>query len=354
MSARGRPLVVLVLFTTVILASESWRLTASDTLIGLGATGWSAMLAHQVRAIVVTVAVAMFLIVTSGALDIERLLAIMAAVTVALALLGAYRIARVPGRSVGGPPVDLRGAITTGLPFVLVDLVVVVVARGDVWLAAAFFPEQDAALYGTGSVLASQVGVPIGLASIALAPVVAGHAASNRLDLVERSIRRLITVTLYVLGPILIGAIVFGRPFLALAYGSTYADAHPYLLVLLAGNLTLALLGAAPVVLLMTNCHRDAMKVGAVWFGAFAPVVVAAAALGGPIGLAVASATATVGLYTAMAVAAWTATGIALVPYLRPSNLELARLLKNWRAEPTPALSTPATPWAATGQRGGS
>ncbi len=340
-SAQNRSVGALVILTSIVLAAESWRLTASDTLIGLGFTGWSAALAHQVRAIAVTVLIVVYLLTSSAGLDIVRLLQVMSVVGVALVAVGLYRIWRIPSRSDPDLSVDVWAAARIGLPFLLVDLVVVIVARGDVWLAASVFDADQAALYGTASVLAAQIGLPIGLASIALAPVIAGNVARGRVDQIERSIRTLATAILYIVAPATVIAVLFGRRLLELGYGSPYGDAHPYLLILLVGNLALALLGAAPVVLLMAHCHRHAMNVCVTWLAIVVPVVIGAAVMAGPVGLAIASALATVGLYSALAATAWVATGVPMLPYLNPSRLDIDkaihRLLPGQAKRPAPS-----------------
>jgi O-antigen/teichoic acid export membrane protein len=327
---------------SVILFGETWRLAMSDVMTGLGQTGWAAALAHQVRAIAVTLAVALHLVVWPGELDLDRLLVLMAVVTGSLASAGLYRLWTMPATPSGRPrQLDLLALIRRGFPFLVVDLIVVVVARGDVWLAAPTLSEQTAARYGTASVIASQIGIPIGLASLALAPVVAGTVAQGRLDDVERAVRSLATVVAWLLIPGLAVVVVVGRPMLELIYGAPYGAAFPFLVVLMVGNVALALLGAGPVVLLMSGRHWEAMVVAVSWFAFAGPAAIVAAVVGGPMALAVASALTTVGLYGLLAVTTWIVTGVRLVPYLRPSQLQLPSLHRLGRPGP-PVLVGPA------------
>ena len=320
--SHGRLDLGLVVLATVILFAETWRLSVGDVLLGLGQTGWAAALAHQVRAAAVTLAVLVHMVVAPDQLGLERIMALMAIVTVVLVVGGLYRLWTLPSLPDGpGLELELPRLLRRGYPFLVVDLIVVVVARGDVWLAGPTLAEDTAARYGTASVLAAQIGVPIGLASVALAPVVAGLVAQRKLDAVEQVVRSLATVVAYALVPVLIVFVFFGRSLLELAYGPPYGDALPYLLVLMIGNVTLALLGAGPVVLLMSGRQRETMVVGGCWFAVAATGAVGAAVVGGAMALALASAMTTVGLYVLLAFTTWAVTGVRLLPYLDPRDI---------------------------------
>ncbi|MEL7155972.1 MAG: glycosyltransferase, partial [Actinomycetota bacterium] len=228
--------VELALLATVILFAETWRLAIGDVLLGLGQTGWAAILAHQVRAVAVTGTVVVNLLLRPGRFDLHVLLWLMAAVSVTLVAAGLARLWTLSGGSApSGERLDLGLLVRRGLPFLLVDLVVVVVARGDVWLAAPTLHDYAAARYGTASVVAALIGMPIGLASLALAPVVAGLVAQRQAAEIDRLVRSLATVVAYALVPVVIAVVFFGRWVLEAAYGTTYGEAHRYLLVLMVG-----------------------------------------------------------------------------------------------------------------------
>ncbi len=315
-AASGGIDVGLAVLATIVLAAESCRLTVSDVLTGLGLTGWAALFAHQVRAACVTVAAGLVVVAAPDSLDLRALVEIMAAVTVALAVAGLVRLWAIPQRPYDGELETRIGPLLRlGLPFLMVDLVVVVVARGDVWLAARALPAATAALYSTASTLAVQIGTPIGLASVAVAPVVAGYVAQGRFDELESMVRSLSTAVVYLVVPVFIGFVVFGDDLLGLAYGEGFRGAHPYLVTLMVGNLTLATLGVSSIILLMANRHRLAMTLAGTWFAMAAPLVIVTTLVSGPLGLAVASASTTVGLYGILAAAVWVTTGIPLLPY---------------------------------------
>jgi O-antigen/teichoic acid export membrane protein len=322
--SQGRLDLSLTLLAAVILFAETWRLAIGDVLIGLGQTGWSAVLGHQVRAIVVTLAVLSVQLIAPDALDLNRILGMMALVAVGLVVGGLHRLWTLPARQTSGQiALHVPELLRRGYPFLVVDLIVVVVARGDVWLAGPALTDETAARYGTASILGAQIGVPIGLASVALAPVVAGLFAQRKLEAVERAVRSVATLVGYALIPVLVASFFFGESLLAWVYGPLYVDAHPYLLVLMIGNLALAVLGAGPVVLLMSGRQRETMVVCVSWFAVAAPTAVIAAIVGGAMALAVASAMTTIGLYLLLAFTTWTLTGIRLLPYLDPRHLQL-------------------------------
>lgn len=332
--------VLIVGLTALVLFTESIRLTISDVLTGLGHTGWGAVLAHQLRAVVVIIAVGVYLVLFPDELDFERLLTIMASVSVVLLVLGYQRLFSLPVAA-GDASVrqDLASLLRIGLPFLVVDLVAVIVARGDVWLAARAFTDEEAAFYSTGSVLAVQIATPIGLASLALAPIVAGYVAQHRLADLERLVRTVTTAAAVLMLPLVAVTIVAGDSLLTLAYGDRYADAYPYLVILMIGNLALTTLGTSAVVLVMGSRQKVAMTISAIWFAVAAPTAAALAFLGGPMPLAFASASTTVGLYCLMAFAVWVRAGITVFPYWRFWNIVSPRdrLLSRGR------VSMPAT-----------
>ncbi|MEL7210642.1 MAG: hypothetical protein AAGK32_20810, partial [Actinomycetota bacterium] len=134
----------------------------------------------------------------------------------------------------------------------------------------------------------------------------------------------------------------FGRWVLEAAYGTTYGEAHRYLLVLMVGNLALALLGAGPTVLLMSGRHREAMAGAVGWLLVAGPIAITAAIVGGPMALAVVSAGTTVGLYSLLAFITWVTTGVHLLPYLRTGSLELrSRVRAVWSRPPVLAPADP-------------
>jgi O-antigen/teichoic acid export membrane protein len=153
------------------LTTESIRLLLSDVMAALRQTGWAAALGHQLRT-VVSLAVYGVLLLAGGGKSLNSLLFAIASSSVLLLAVGTYATIRVT--PLGPWPTRLRISETArlGLPFVLVELCLFVIARGDVWMANRYFP-RSAAPYATASFLAMQLGIPAGLAGHAVSPSVA-------------------------------------------------------------------------------------------------------------------------------------------------------------------------------------
>jgi O-antigen/teichoic acid export membrane protein len=160
-----------VAFVFVALAAESIRLLLSDVMAALQRTGWAAVLGHQLRT-VGSLAVYSVLVATGNGKDLNSLLFAVASSSVVLLALGAFATMRVA--PIGPWPTRLHISDTArlGLPFVLVELCLFVIARGDVWMANRYFPSA-AAPYATASFLAMQLGIPAGLAGHAVSPSIA-------------------------------------------------------------------------------------------------------------------------------------------------------------------------------------
>ncbi len=149
---------LLWVLTAIVLGAESFRLTYSDMLMGLGLPVWSALLAHHVRAVAVIVVVGIYHL-AFGSPDLTGLLLLMAGVGCALAIVGHVRlwsIAHEAGADTATSTALFRWApLGAGLPFLVVEVVGLVIARADVWLASQAFAEGDAVLYGTASTFAN-------------------------------------------------------------------------------------------------------------------------------------------------------------------------------------------------------
>ncbi|MGD9754804.1 MAG: lipopolysaccharide biosynthesis protein, partial [Acidimicrobiia bacterium] len=280
------PLLAVTVAATLV--AESVRLAAGDVLLGLGVERAAIAAGHQVRAAVVCVALAVYL-TAGGAATLMALSALLAAVTLLLAVVALMVVRR------HGGPYALRGllprwaALRAGLPFLALESAAFAMHRGDLWLAARFLPDHEAALYATASMLAHQLALPAGLANVALAPMVAAAHASGRYESLQRNIRRAaLGVVALTAAPLLVFLAATG-PLLALAFGPGFRDAAPFVLILMAGNLVLAMVSTAPVVLSMTGRAGDAARQAWLSLLVTAPLAVAAVQFGGRQ-LAVASA----------------------------------------------------------------
>lgn len=289
--------------TSVLLVAETLRLMLSDVFAAVGDVRASVAATHHVRTIAAAPAlVAVVALVPHPTLT--EVLAVYTAVAVLLllgALFRARHLLRRPGRSPGG---RLIPTITAGLVLFALDASFFVVGRGDVWLASAQFEPFDAARYGTVSMLAFQVTVLQGLASLAITPMAARMWAAGQRVSVVRMLSAAATLTTVATGVIVLALVVLGREVLGLAYGAEFAGSHALLVVLAVGGLGQAAFGFSVPLLLISGLIRRAVTACAGVVAVMVPVAVAAAVWFGPLGLAIASSAAALVLPVAQWLAA--------------------------------------------------
>lgn len=310
----GRALVP-VLLGAVVLAGDSLRQALSDVLLGLGRVIGGSLLSHSVRSTGLAAVVGVDRLVAGAPLDLTRLFTLMASTVLFLLGLGIVYLAWVTKAAAGNADAP-RGVVaaTAALSILAIELVSVLISRGDVWLANVAFNADRAATYGTASVLAKQIGMPIGLINIAFAPVAAGLLARRDIANLERLVRTTVTAVGLLLVPVLIVALVAGDVILTVLYGTEFADGHRYLGVLLLGNVSIIAFGVGTTVLIMARRQRLAMWISLAWLAMIGPTAALAALVGGPTALALASSLGTVGLVSLQAFAAWVVTGARLYP----------------------------------------
>jgi O-antigen/teichoic acid export membrane protein len=292
-----------VVLTTVILVAESLRLLLSDIFAAVGDVRGSVGMTHHVRSIVVLVALAAVAALDPHP-DLVAFLAVYSVVGCLLVAVGLFRgrhIISLFGRSMHGGAFTMIGA---GVFIFVLDASMFVVGRGDVWLAAAGFAPFDAARYGTVSVLAYQVAVVAGLASLAVMPVVARMWAAGERESVFRLLSATATLATAATTVIVIGLLVFGKLALGIAYGQQFADSYGLLAVLAFGNLGQAAFGYSVPLLLVSGQVKRAVIASFVALAVVVPVAVVAALWFGPVALAFASAAASIVLPLAQWLAA--------------------------------------------------
>ncbi len=293
---------VLVL-VTVLLVAETLRLMLSDVFAAVGDLAGSVAGTHHVRSVVVLPPLLVAALVLPRP-DLVVVLAVYAAVAVLLLLVAAHRARHLFSLRPAVPGRLLATTVAAGLAIFVLDASVFLVGRGDVWLAAAAFPALDATRYGTASMLGYQVTMLYGLAALAVMPVAARLLASRGEAAVRRMLSAAATLTVAATALVVAVLVVLGRPILEIAYGPGFGDAHPVLVILAIGGLGQALFGfSVPLLLVLGHLRRAVLACGVVLV-VMAPVVVAAAFLGGPVALAAASATAAVLLPAAQWIAA--------------------------------------------------
>ena len=338
----ARALPVLGLSVAVMIA-ESIRKSYADVFLGLGLSGWSAMLASQIRALIVC-GVVVALVVAGVELTLMSVLVVMAVVGGSLAVIAAVRFSMLrPGSITSIAPVRMRTLISVGLPLMIVELAAIGVVRGDVWLASLLLDEADAAAYGTASIVAMQVAVPIGLASAALTPAAIDHLRQGRIDDLQLLVGRVVNVLTVLAVMVTIAVVFVGRPFLGQVFGSRFTVAWDELVILSVGNVAFVVFGVGTVVLVVANRQRLAMQISVVWLLVAAFAMVIGGGSTGSRGLAIGSSFATIGLGSGIAVAAWVTTGVRVMPYPRRTSGSHPRHLHP--AIPTTFAPGPRSVW---------
>ncbi len=155
----------------VSLLAESLRLLLSDIMAALQRTGWAAALGHQLRT-VASLAMYVSLVLLGHGRTPVAFFGSIAASSVLLLVIGAHATLRAAPAGTWRRPQNLGRSVRLGLPFVLVELCLFTIARGDVWLANRYLG-VEAANYATASFLAMQLGIPAGLAGHAVSPSIA-------------------------------------------------------------------------------------------------------------------------------------------------------------------------------------
>jgi O-antigen/teichoic acid export membrane protein len=179
-----------------------------------------------------------------------------------------------------------NGAVLAG-----VDLAAFVIGRGDVWLASYAFTPVDATSYSTASVLAFQITVPVGLATIALAPSVARLWSEDRISELRDLLNATATLSLAFTSAV-VGVLWFVAPVaVTTLYGADLRSAALLLNVLSTGAIAIAAFGSSSILLIMTGHGRQA-AIAAVSSVVLAVPIGVLASHQGPLSLALASAAA--------------------------------------------------------------
>lgn len=236
------------------------------------------------------------------ALSAREALWVSAAVTAATAALGLALLARrlPPRRSPATRGPGWGALARLGLPLLVSQLGVLVMVQADIWILGLFRPEDEVALYGAAARLVRFLAL-LAIVNDVTAPEIARlnvHGQRERLETLLQT-----TATLAALPCLAALAVVALAPgeILALLFGPFYRDSAPVLVILAMGVATVAFVGSAPYVLMMTG--HGAVRMG-VSLGGTAAMLAGGFLLTpafGPTGLAVAVA----GALALQQVAAW-------------------------------------------------
>ncbi|BBY17243.1 hypothetical protein MLIT_28350 [Mycolicibacterium litorale] len=296
-----------VVLTAAGIVAESLRLTLSDIFAAAGRVGASVATTHHIRSMVVLPVVGAIAVAVAH----PTLLEVMASYTAVsvLQLCAALVVGRhdIAFRA-GGGVATLRGALGAGARLFTLDLAAFLCLPGTVWLANVVFPPDTAALYSAAATLALQVTIIESLAALAVTPAAARLWAAGERDQVVRVLSAVATLSTAVT-IVAVGVLAaFGADLLGFAYGPSMREAAVLLVVMAAGGIAKTALGVNITLMIVSGHITEAARTALIALAVSVPFAVTAAVAGGPVWLAVASASA----MAAVAVAQWRASRAAV------------------------------------------
>ncbi len=148
-------------------------------------------------------------------------------------------------------------------PLYITDLILFCFLRVDLWIVGAFRPDSEVAIYGAVMRLTALVGMPLVIANLVLAPLIAEMFSKGKIIEFEKTIR---TIAMFVALPSLMALAIFaifGSRLLSVVYGDFYATGHHILILLGLGKGFNVLTGPCGITLMMTGHQKIMMKITA-------------------------------------------------------------------------------------------
>lgn len=174
-------------------------------------------------------------------------------------LLGLLLLSRrVVAVEKGGHIARMKSLYRESVPLLLSNLLMIVLAQGDLWLVGFYLGSEATALYGAAVKLAVLIGMPLNLLNAVLPPYIAQmHAAGKHgeLENILRGSAGLAGIPAAILALI---AVFYGGDLLALLYGEHFRQAAPVLAILCIGYFTHVALGSGGLVMMLTG-HGKAL-----------------------------------------------------------------------------------------------
>lgn len=146
-------------------------------------------------------------------------------------------------------------------PLLLVTLLAVVLAQGDLWVLGLYRGAEDVALYAVAAKLAILAGMPLNLLNAVLPPIIAQlHAKTNPVEL-EKILRGSASIASIPAMLVALIAVFAGSDILGYLYGDHFRQAAPVLSVLCIGHLIHVLFGSGGLVLILTGRGKALMLI---------------------------------------------------------------------------------------------
>jgi O-antigen/teichoic acid export membrane protein len=126
----------------------------------------------------------------------------------------------------------------------------------DMWVVGALASPADVALYAVAFRVCMLIDMPLMITNFAVPSLVLDHLAEKRLRPLERRLRTLAGIVTIPAVFAAAAALLFGRPFLTVAFGAFYGDAATILAILAVGRVFSAWCGSCGITLLMSGGQR--------------------------------------------------------------------------------------------------
>ncbi|MBI4604732.1 MAG: oligosaccharide flippase family protein [Planctomycetes bacterium] len=191
--------------------------------------------------------------------------AVHAAAAVAAFLLGCLLLRRSLPPELRGAPRDreARVWISMGLPLLAIGWMQVLLNKGDLLLLGALSGSREAGVYAVASRVADAVLLVFDSTSLVAAPMIAGAHAAGQKEELQRIVRSVARLNLWLSAPICVAFLVLA-PWLLGLFGEEFVQGTSVLRILVLGQLFSASAGAVGQILYMTGHARAvAVAVGA-------------------------------------------------------------------------------------------
>jgi len=132
--------------------------------------------------------------------------------------------------------------------------------RTDVLALGLFHDDGEVGVYRVAAQLATSIIFGLQIVTPIQGPHLAHIHASGDMEAFQRVVTRTSRIVFAITVPTVCAVVLFGKPIIALAFGSAYEDAYLPLVVLSAGQLVNACMGSVGSVLNMTGHERDTAR----------------------------------------------------------------------------------------------
>jgi O-antigen/teichoic acid export membrane protein len=188
-----------------------------------------------------------------GEAELSEVLVVSIAAGIAANAIAAFAIGR-RAKDLDGPgSIALPEAFSVALPLMATNVLLFVLAQGDIWIMGAVFAEDEVAVYASAVKLVTLAAMPLFIVNAVLPPIIAELNAKQDLVRLERVLRSTATIGGAPSLLVAVAFIAFGGPILGLIYGSFYRDGATVLAILSLAQVARVAAGSSGFALMMTG-----------------------------------------------------------------------------------------------------